>query len=207
MNSIVKFIKTTAIGGLLVIVPIAVVLFVLGELFFGLYSLAEDITGKLGIEINDAVIMVGIALLALIGLCFVTGLLVQTRVGVALKNWFYHHVGRRIPMFNAISSITKRFAGVEGLHFAPVEVDLYNTDARAMGFLVEALPSGRCAVFVPSAPVATVGSIYIVSRQKVTPIEASMTEAIAVITQWGVDAGDLYDGNREAGFGSDSGLK
>jgi len=199
----IKFIKTTAIGGLLVIVPVAIVLLVLGQVFYGLYALAQDVTATFGIEIDDAIIMVGITLAALIALFFVTGLLVQTRLGAAMRGWLARNVGRRIPMFNAITNITRRFAGIEGTRFAPVEIDLYNSDARAMGFLVENLPGDRCAVFVPSAPVATVGSIYIVARNKVELIEASMADAVTVITQWGVDASDLYDRSRQAGPDSD----
>lgn len=204
MKGIIGFIKTTAIGGLLVIVPIAVILFVIGQVFLGLYSLAMDVTSTIGIEIDDALIMMTIAALVLIAICFFTGLLLQTQLGAALKRWFATNVGRRIPMFNAISSITRRFAGVEGTHFAPVEIDLYNSDARAMGFLIEAVPENRCAVFVPSAPVATVGNIFIVAQNKVTPIEASMADAVTVITQWGVDARDLYDGDIETGPDGDS---
>lgn len=203
MSRIINFIKTTAVGGLLVIVPIAIILSVLGQLFFALYSLAGDVTTTLGIHIDDAIVMVGIALLVLVGLCFLTGLLVQTRIGAYLKNWFYRHIGRRIPMFGALTNITKRFAGIDSGHFAPIEIDLYGSGARAMGFLVEALPGDRCAVYVPTAPVATVGSIFVVEKSQVTPIEASMTDTISVITQWGVDAAELYDGNMKTGPGGD----
>jgi uncharacterized membrane protein len=47
-------------------------------------------------------------------------------------------------------------------------------------------------VFVPSAPVATVGNIYVVKRNKTTSINASVTDTLTAITQWGVDAGNLY---------------
>ena len=204
MTRFISFIKTTAIGGLLVIVPIAIILAVLAQIFFGLYTLAGDVTEALKIEIDDAVVMVGIAALALIGLCFATGLLVQTRLGTVLKDWFYRNLGRRIPMFGAISNITRRFVGMESMTFAPVEIDLYDSDARALGFLIETLPNQRCAVFVPSAPVATVGNLYVIAGDKVTPIEASMADTVSVITHWGVDAGDLYREDKEAGAGDDS---
>ena len=204
MSRIINFIKTTAIGGLLVIVPVAIILFVLGQLFYGLYSLAQDITSTLGIEIDDAIIMVGIALAALIGLCFLTGLLVRTRLGTAFGNWFKTNIGSRIPMFNAITNITRRFAGVEGVNFAPIEIDLYGSDARAVGFLIEELPDNRCTVYVPTAPVATVGNLFVISRERVTPIRASMADTVAVVTQWGVDSAELYDGDIKTGPASES---
>lgn len=193
MRKVINFIKTTVIGGLLIIVPIAIVLYVLGQLFYGLYSLAESTMSEVNIEIDDALIMTGIAALALIGLCFLTGLVVRTRFGVVSKRWLNRHIGKRIPMYNALASLTRRFAGREGSEFAPVEVDLYGSSARAIGFRVENLPEQRCVVFVPSAPVATVGNIYVVHRNKITSINASVTDTLTAITQWGVDANNLYD--------------
>lgn len=208
MAKVVEFLKTTAVGGLLVIVPIAIILFVLGQIFYGLYSLSESVLNQLNIEIDDALIMVGIAALSLVGLCFLTGLVVQTRLGDVLKRWFGRNVGRRIPMFNALSSLTKRFAGFDGENFASVEVDLYDSSARMIGFRIENLPENRCAVFIPSAPVATVGNVYVISRDKVTEINASVTDTLASITQWGIDTSDLYagipiEGKEKAGTGDD----
>ena len=192
MRRFVEFLKTTAIGGLLVIVPIAIVLFVLAQLLFGLYSFAAAVIAQLNIQVSDAAIILAIALAALIGLCFVTGLLVQTRLGRYLKHWFGRKVGRRIPMFSAIASLTKRFAGVEGQDFAPVELDLFGSDARLLGFLVERLPGRRCVVFVPSAPVATVGNVYVVDEGAITAIDASVADTFSAITQWGVETRKLY---------------
>ena len=192
MSRFMKFIKTTAIGGLLVIVPIAIILFIMAQIFYALFSMANSLVAELGLQVNDALIMIGIALATLVGICFVTGLIVQTRLGVALKTWLNSNVARRIPMYNAISSLTKRFAGLEGNKFAPVEVDLHGSTARVIGFLIEILPDDRCAVFIPSAPVATVGNIYVVSQEAITKLDASVTDTLTAISQWGVDTVDLY---------------
>lgn len=199
MSRFMNFLKTTALGGLLVIVPIAIVLFVLGQLTLALLYLAKEALSWLGIGINDALFVSALALLALVGLCFVTGLVVRTRAGDALKGWFGRNVARRIPMYNAISSLTRRFAGIDGEEFSPVEVDLYDSGTRAMGFLVESLPDGRCTVFVPTAPVATVGNLFVVAHDKVHRIDASVADTLTVITQWGVDAAMLYGGRAESG--------
>ncbi len=192
MSRFVNFIKTTAIGGLLVIVPIAIILFVLAQIFYGLYSVAQALIAELGLAIDDALILFAIAIASLIGLCFVTGLVVQTRAGITLRAWLDSNVARRIPMYNAISSLTKRFAGLEGNNFDPVEVDLHGSAARAIGFLIEELPDNRCAVYIPSAPVATIGNIYIVSKSQVSGLQATVADTLTAISQWGVDSSQLY---------------
>ena len=50
MSRVFEFIKTTAIGGLLVIVPIAIIVFVVGQLLFGLADLAEELVKWFGIR-------------------------------------------------------------------------------------------------------------------------------------------------------------
>ncbi len=194
MSRFINFLKTTALGGLLVIVPIAIILFVLGQLLLALLSVANELLAWLGIGIDDALFMSALALLALVGLCFVTGLVVRTRAGDALKGWFGRNVAKRIPMYGAISNLTRRFAGIEGEQFAPVEIDLYDSGTRSVGFLVESLPDGRCAVFVPTAPMATVGNLFILAKDKVRRIDASVADTVSVVTQWGVDAAQLYGG-------------
>ena len=193
MGSVLNFVKTTAIGGLLVIIPVTIVLFVLVQIFFGLFSIINEVLDQLPFEFDEVLIAAGITLLALVGLCFLTGLLVQTRIGIAVKAWFRHNVARRIPMYNAIANLTKRFVGVEGLEFAPVEVAIYNSKSRVLGFLIEELPDERCMIYVPSAPVATIGNIFIVPVDDMTRLDATTADAITVMTQWGVDANMLYN--------------
>lgn len=195
MSRFINFIRTTALGGLLVIVPIAIVLFVLGQLLLALYAVAQEFVALTGLGIDDALLLSVLALLALVGLCFATGLLVRTQLGNALRGWFARNVAKRIPMYNAIASLTRRFAGIDGTDFAPVEVDIYASGARALGFLVETLPDDRCAVFVPTAPVATVGNLYLVPNDRVTRIDGTVADTVSVITQWGVEAGKLFGRN------------
>ena len=197
MKRFLGFLKTTAIGGLLVIIPVSIVLFVLGQLFWGIYGVATSLMAsptvrRFDLGLDDAAIIVAVTLGALIALCFFTGLVVRTRLGEALKGWFGRNVAPKIPLYRALSNLTKRVAGVEGHEFAPVEIDLYGSSSRALGFLVERIGEDRCAVFVPTAPVATVGNVFVVDRERVTFLEASVSDAVSIITQWGVDANDLY---------------
>ena len=192
MKRVVEFIKTTAIGGLLVIVPIAIVLFVAAQLLFILYQLASTVLDFLGIAVNDAVVMFAIAALALIGLCFVTGLFVQTKLGETIRHWFGRNVAKRIPMYSAISNLAHSFAGTEDAKFVPVEVDLYGSDARVLALEIETLPDNRSVVYVPSAPVATVGNVFVVPDNRLQRIDASLVDTINVVSQFGVEAELLY---------------
>lgn len=198
----VNFVKTTAIGGLLVILPVAIIVFVTGELLFTLYSASLSILGSEHtpeLVQEHPLLVIASGLGTLVGICFMTGLFVQTQLGKYLKQWFKEKVVNRIPVIRAIQRIGERFAGIEGEDFAPVEVEAHGEGVGILGVLVEKLPDGRCAVFVPASPVTTVGNVLIVAPEKVRYLEAGISDAIAAISQWGVDSARLYAGKPAVG--------
>lgn len=196
MKKVLEFIRTTAIGGLLVIIPVTIVAFVLVQLYVRIVGFVGSLVDALPIDLrSDAILIALLTILTLVAVCFLTGLLVQTQLGDAIRSWAKRNIADRIPMYNALTSLTRRVAGIDEGQFAPVEVDLFGSETRTLGFLIEALPDDRCAVFVPSAPLVTAGQLYVVPSSRVQTIEASMSDAMTVVTQWGVDARTLY-GNR-----------
>ena len=60
-----------------------------------------------------------------------------------------------------------------------------------MAFLVETLPDGRCVVFVPVAPTPSIGFVYIAPPEDVERIDASTSNAMNCMMQWGMGAGSL----------------
>jgi hypothetical protein len=89
-----------------------------------------------------------------------------------------------------------RREGVDGGNddFVPVEVDDYGEGIAVIGLLVERLPDGRCAVFIPTSPVTTVGNVLIVSPDKMRLLDAGISDAISAVSQWGVDTTRIYAG-------------
>lgn len=199
-----NFVKTTAIGGLLVILPLAVILFVAGEVLFTLYSASLGLIESErtpGFVRDNPVLVIVSGAGVLLGACFVTGLIVQTRLGRYMKEGFKEKIVNRIPVFRAVTRITERFAGIDGEDFAPVEVDIHADGIAVLGFLVERLPDGRAAVFVPASPVTTVGNVLIVAPRKLRYIEANISDAVTAVSQWGVEARRLYE-DKPAGSAS-----
>ena len=196
MRRSLEFIKTTAIGGLLVIIPLAVILFVVGQILFLIYStsLAVIESEHTPVFVQDKpILVVASAFGLLVGACFVTGLFVQTSLGQYFKRFFRENLLDRIPVIRAIARITERFAGVDGDDFAPVEVDAWGDGVAVVGFMVERLADGRYAVFIPTSPVTTVGNVLIVAPEKVRFLDAGISDAITAVSQWGVETAKLYD--------------
>jgi uncharacterized membrane protein len=194
MKRLIEFIKTAAIGGLVVIVPVAILAIVLAQVLSTVVGLTKGVADFLPFgELTNTAMILAIAVFGTVLICFVTGLLLQTGPGDALRNWLGRNIAERLPMYGMLRNLTQRFVGVEGTQFAVCEVDLYGSGARPLGFIVESLPGDRYAVFVPHAPIATIGQIYVLPDADVHMLDASMADAANAITQWGVGTAKLYE--------------
>ena len=193
MTSFLSFLRTTALGGLLVIIPISVLLFLFAQLLFVVYTIGIEVVAALPEFVPDnPTFVLLVAFAAIVGTCFFTGLVIKTRAGRFVGDQFEKRIATWIPMYKPIRSLTRRFAGVDEEQFAPVEVDLHGSAARAIGFLVETLPDGRFSVFVPGSPVATIGHVYLLPAELVTRLDATTASAMNAVTQWGVESSSLY---------------
>jgi uncharacterized membrane protein len=196
MKGTLEFFKTTLLGGLVVLIPLAVVAFVVVSVLGILIEVTALVAEYLPPEIElSPLASILIALLALIGFCFLAGLLLRTGPGDSIKSWIDRNINERIPMLGVIRNLTERFAGIEGTQFTPAEVDLYGSPVRALCFIVEELPDGRRAVFVPDVPTLTLGKLYIVPQESVTVLDATIGQIVNSITQWGAETNRIYEGS------------
>ena len=193
MKTIFEFFKTTVVGGLLVVIPLMILYFLFGELVDLLVALTDPITKELPFP---ALINVIIATLISIGvvvmICFLTGLLVRTGWGGATRDWIENKFLSRMPIYTMIKNLTQRFVGRSGEQFTPAEIDLYGSDSRLLGLIVEVLPDGRLTVFIPFAPTATVGQVYILPQERVQKLDATLGSIVNSVTQWGVGTSGIY---------------
>ena len=58
-------------------------------------------------------------------------------------------------------------------------------EALVPDFIIEELDDGRFTVFVPSVPTPLAGAVYILTRDRVHPVDVPFTDAIKSISRWG----------------------
>jgi uncharacterized membrane protein len=193
VKTFIQFVKTTVIGGLVVIVPLAILVFFVGDAINTLVDITKPLTEGLPFApLVNALIAVLVVVAIIVAICFVAGFLLSTFWGRTAKNWLEKTVFERIPMYSTLRGLTQRFAGIENAAYPVVEVDLYNSDSRVLGVLVDELPDGRKMVYVPSSPVVTIGQTHILPASCVMETELSMAETIGCLSQMGLEACKLY---------------
>jgi len=204
MKQSLGFIKTTALGGLVVIVPLAILLFVAAQILYVAIDVISTVADQLPFEFLENPLVVGLlAVASIIGICFVTGLAVRTATGANLQQRFDRFLERKVPLYGVVRSITQRFAGIEDEQLTPAEIDLYGSGSGLLGFIMERLPDGRYCVFVPDVPLLTVGRMFVVSEAQITRLPGSMHTAAEAVTQWGVGLTAVYSAKQKPSAGAD----
>jgi uncharacterized membrane protein len=193
MKTLAEFTKTTLIGGLLIILPIYIAVLLLAKATKALLGLLAPVTSQIPADLEFRGIL---AILLLVVVCFVVGLIVRTGPGLRAKNAFEQAVLEKLPGYSFIRGFAKRLTGrneEQTLQPALVEIE----DALVPALIVEALDDGSYTVLVPSAPTPMAGSIYILPRERVHPVDIPLTKAIGVFSKWGTGAGEFVRAMKE----------
>jgi uncharacterized membrane protein len=131
-----------------------------------------------------------LALLLVVLVCFLIGVAVRTPVGRAARERLEKALIERLPGYALLRSLTQRLAGESQEHvWQPALVEI--EEALVPAFIIEELEDGRFTVFVPSVPTPLAGAIYILSRDRVHPLDVSFTQAIQTVSRWGSGTKDL----------------
>ncbi|MEM7463614.1 MAG: DUF502 domain-containing protein [Pseudomonadota bacterium] len=180
------FLKTTIIGGILFLVPFAVLAVVLGKVF----PIAQKLVAPLADFIPfDSIIglNVPIALTSalILLLCFGVGLLAKTRIAKYLVNRLENSVMRKIPGYELLQSISADVAGVGGKDGHRVVLVRFD-DAWQFGLKIDEISGGKLvAVFIPDSPTPQTGAMMMVEADRVRPTNIPIASLFACLTHRG----------------------
>ena len=192
MNAAVKkpvpeFIKSTLVGGALVILPFGLMAVLVMKLLDMIKPLAVPIVELLPVGWHFHRV---VAAMLVILFCFTAGLLAQTRVGQGIGASFERTILDRIPGYSILRSFTRRIGDVEESEkFAPALAEI--EDSLVPAFVVEKLADGQLTVFVPSAPTPAVGTIYIMTEDRVHFVDVPFLKVVKCVSRWGAGSAEL----------------
>src|SRR5437867_10087673 len=157
MKTLIKFLKVTLVGGLLVVLPMWVSLLLLLKPIKGALAMLLPIAKLLPQWfVHEKVV----ALALLLVICFVVGLFIRTRPGKRIGHWLTQHIFDRIPGFAVMRGMTRQLAGdKEEESFQPALVEI--EEALVPAFIIEKHADGQFTIFVSSSPTPMAGAIYI----------------------------------------------
>jgi uncharacterized membrane protein len=135
-----------------------------------------------------------LSLLLMIIACFFAGVLIRTQIGQWARDGVEQHVLRKLPGYTVIRGFTQQLLG-DGKERAwkPALAEIEH--ALVPAFIIEELEGGRLmTIFVPTAPTPFAGTVYVITADRVHPVNIPFAHAIRVISQWGGGSAALVAG-------------
>jgi uncharacterized membrane protein len=180
------FIKSTVIGGILFLVPVAVITLVVGKLVGVIGHVTERITPILRVEtVLGAFILNLIALVVVIALCFLAGLVAQRARAKRMRARLEEGLLTAVPGYSFVKGFADSMRQSDELaeNFFPVVVRF--DDYGQLAFEIERLKDGHVVVFLPGAPNPWSGSVTYFTPDRVTRVSMSVREAVKNIRMLG----------------------
>ena len=184
---VLSFFKSTFIGGLFVLVPLGLLLFIVGKAVEAVYSGIEPALKWLPFDSIGGVsiaLLLGIAIV--LALCFVSGLAARAAATRRVVRAIESMLLSNLPGYSLMKGVGENFAGVQGNSKQSVLVRLEST--HVVGFSMDRLPSGHVVVFVPGVPNALSGTLHIVEAERVLPLDVPIRTTLDFLNRLGVDA-------------------
>ncbi len=194
MKKLLEFLKTTALGGLFVLLPVLLLYLLLSEALGLIVALATPIAdlfpkGTFD-EINHPVVM---GLILIMGVSFVIGLALRSESGRRLGLWIERTVLGRLPAYKALKNLTTGFteAGKDGAFKTAV----LNSPGgeREIVYIIEDHGNGHHTVLQPWAPTAFAGSVKVVGQDRLKVLDANLGDVSRALSHWGVGVRDLLE--------------
>lgn len=190
-----KFIRSTLIGGIFFLIPLAVLAMILGKILTFFRELTKPLTAwwpldrVLGIAIADLV-----AVATIIVLCFLAGLFARSKTVAKFIASLESRILNNIPGYTLLKSMTGSVMGVEQ-ESAITPILARFDDASQVAFKVETLPDGRAIVYIPGAPNPSAGSLFVMAADRIEPLECSLQQVVKNIRGLGAGSSKLLSGD------------
>ncbi|NQT69072.1 MAG: hypothetical protein HQ552_05780 [Desulfobacteraceae bacterium] len=192
MQRLINFLKTTAQGGLFVLLPLLLLFLLLAEVMELLVGIATPIANLLHPgAFDEAKFPVILALLLLFGTSFVIGLWLRSKTAKRFGYWIEGKTVGRLPGYRFLKSLVTGLLGAEdAAGFKPAML-VSAEGQREFAYVVEDHGNGRLTVLVPWAPTAFAGSVKIVAKDQIELLDAGLSDVSLVLNHLGLGARDL----------------
>ena len=195
-----KFVITTAIGGMLFLIPLVFLVLILGKAFKIMTMVAEPLGRFLPVDSIAGVGLIDLlALVAMLLFCFLAGLIARSPMAQRFYQRIDNVLLELIPGYAWSKTVMKNLGGeAETDRFKPVLVTL--DDQLQLAFEMERSADNLVVVFLPGAPDVRSGSVAYVTADRVKPLDTSFLSMNKTLKHMGKGAAALLPpGHQQSG--------
>ena len=180
-----RFLKTTVIGGILFLVTIIIFIAIIGKALKITNKLATPIAGLLGVDaIAGIAVAQLLAIVILVLICFLAGLAAKTPRAKKFVQSLEVNVLEKIPAYELLKAKAQsalNFEDTEGACPVMAKFD----DSWQLAIEIERIEGGHVVIFLPGAPDPWSGSVCVVTEDRITPLDLTVKSATNLMKRLG----------------------
>ena len=182
-----SFLKKALFGGLGILLPILLLIIVLKEFVELLIGLATPIADLLPPKLIESVPEIEVlALLLIVAAALVLGMLSMIPMARSAGDVFETRILSRVPVYLPLKSLLQALLGSDQAErFQPGFVR-HDDGSMEPCYIVEDVGRPRLLVLVPWTPASFAGSLKLIPRERVHPIDLTFDEFSLAIGHFGV---------------------
>jgi len=178
--------KTTVLGGLLFLLPLAVVLVVLGKLAVLMRTAAQPFDAVVPVDSAGGVLLVNVlAVLTILVACFLAGLLAARGLGKRVVSTVDSALVNALPGYTFVKGLTDSMAQTDEMSESFLPVVARFDDCAQLAFEVDRTEKGHVVVYLPGAPNPWSGTVVYMTQDRVERLGISVADAVKNIRTLG----------------------
>jgi uncharacterized membrane protein len=185
-----RLIRTTIIGGILFLVPIAILVAAIGKGLEVTGALAKPLVHVLPVDmIGGFAVAQVLAIVLLLLICFVAGLIARAAIARKLVDALEANVLAKLPAYALLKTKTQSMLSPEDIEGMSVVVVRFD-DAWQIGFEIERIEGGKVALFLPGSPDPWSGAVCVMEEDRVTPLDLPVATVAGIARRLGRGANE-----------------
>jgi uncharacterized membrane protein len=186
MHNKFDFIKTTVIGGIFFLIPLAVVVVSVGKLVEVMKGVSRSLAPLVPVETPiGAIVLNLLAVLVILGFCFLAGLVARRAQAKRIVAKLDATLLAALPGYAFVKAFADNVARSDEISESFVPVSVQFDDYSQLAFEIEREPNGKVALYLPSAPNPWSGTVVYVTDDRVTRLSMSLNDALKNIRMLG----------------------
>lgn len=203
------FVHTSLLGGVVVVLPVAVMFLVFRWIFNVVTGLIGPLVRVLGLilelETRAQNVLAHFVVLAVIVIaCFLVGVVVPTRLGGIVYKSVERRVLRVAPGYSIIKDTVAQLLGSQRMPFSKVGFLHVGNGMMLTVFIAETHPDGSHTVFVPTPPNPATGQVLHVPAERVEVVDIPVERVLRSIIGCGMGSGAILSAWHEQRGGADA---
>ena len=167
------FLKTTILGGVLLLVPIVTFIAIIGKALQITIKLATPLAKIFGISSVEGIVATQLlAIVILLLICFLAGLAARTNRAKKFVEYLEVNILEKVPAYALLKAKSQNILSLkEAQDLVPIMARF--DDSWQLAFEIERLQPDKVVIFLPGSPDPWSGSVAIVEAERVTELKLS----------------------------------